>query len=218
MSDCLFCAVAAGEIGAEIVAESDDWVAFRDIRPQAPVHVLVIPREHVSTTNEVGPEHEDLLGRLVRAGAQVADAEGIAESGYRIVVNCNEAAGQTVFHLHLHVLGGRSLGRELNEEDVIGVLTRARKQRREAAEQCEKGGREDLADKERAEEQVVAEYLPEPLSNEELDRLIDEAIESTGADSPKGMGPVMGRVMAEAKGRVEGAEVSRRVRERLQDG
>jgi len=110
MSDCLFCAVAAGEIGAEIVAESDDWVAFRDIRPQAPVHVLVIPREHVSTTNEVGPEHEDLLGRLVRAGAQVADAEGIAESGYRIVVNCNEAAGQTVFHLHLHVLGGRSLG------------------------------------------------------------------------------------------------------------
>jgi len=110
------------------------------------------------------------------------------------------------------------LGRELTEEDVIGVLTRARKQRREAAEQYEKGGREDLADKERAEEQVVAEYLPEPLSNEELDRLIDEAIESTGADSPKGMGPVMGRVMAEAKGRVEGAEVSRRVRERLQDG
>jgi len=110
------------------------------------------------------------------------------------------------------------LGRELNEEDVIGVLTRARKQRREAAEQYAKGGREDLADKERAEERVVAEYLPEPLSDEELDRLIDEAIESTGADSPKAMGAVMGRVMAEAKGRVEGAEVSRRVRERLQDG
>lgn len=107
-------------------------------------------------------------------------------------------------------------GRDLEDDEVIEVLSRARKQRREAAEQYEEGGREDLAEKERAEEKIIAEYLPEPLSDDELDRLIDDAIETTGASSMKEMGAVMGRVMPQAKGRAEGSRVSARVRERLQ--
>lgn len=109
-------------------------------------------------------------------------------------------------------------GEDLDDEDVIEVLARARKQRREAAEQYEEGGREDLAEKERAEEAIIDEYLPEPLSDDELDRMIEEAIEATGAASPGDMGAVMGRVMPRAKGRVDGSEVSARVRERLQAG
>lgn len=109
-------------------------------------------------------------------------------------------------------------GRELEDDEVIEVLARARKQRREAAEQYEEGGRDDLARKELAEEAIIAEYLPEPLSDDELDRLIDEAIEATGASSMKGMGAVMGHVMPQTRGRAEGSEVSARVRERLQQG
>lgn len=109
-------------------------------------------------------------------------------------------------------------GRELEDDEVIEVLARARKQRREAAEQYEEGGRDDLADKELAEEAIIAEYLPEPLSDDELDRLIDGAIEATGASSVKEMGAVMGRVMPQVKGRAEGSEVSARVRKRLQQG
>jgi histidine triad (HIT) family protein len=109
VKDCLFCKVAAREIDAKIVAEGDDWVAFRDINPQAPTHVLVIPREHVPTTNDLRPDQEVLVGQLVRAAAEIARAEGIAEEGYRIVLNCNRGAGQSVFHLHLHLLGGRPM-------------------------------------------------------------------------------------------------------------
>jgi histidine triad (HIT) family protein len=109
VKDCLFCKVAAREIDAKIVAEGDDWVAFRDTNPQAPTHVLVIPREHVPTTNDLRPDQEVLVGQLVRAAAEIARAEGIAEEGYRIVLNCNRGAGQSVFHLHLHLLGGRPM-------------------------------------------------------------------------------------------------------------
>lgn len=109
MSKCLFCTIASGETEADVVAEDDEWVAFRDINPQAPVHVLVIPRDHVATTNELEPGHEGLIGKLVRAGAGIAESEGIADEGYRMVLNCNEGAGQSVFHVHLHVLGGRSM-------------------------------------------------------------------------------------------------------------
>ena len=108
--DCLFCGIVAGDVPAEIVAEGDDWVAFRDVDPQAPTHVLVVPREHVATTNDLGPDHDPLAGRLVRAAAEVAESEGVAESGWRLVVNCNRGAGQSVFHIHLHVLGGRPMG------------------------------------------------------------------------------------------------------------
>ena len=110
ISDCLFCKIAAGEIPADVVKEGDDWVAFRDISPQAPVHILIIPREHIATLNDVGDEQADLLGRLFLAAKEIAQDEGIADDGYRTVLNCNVGAGQSVFHIHAHVLGGRAMG------------------------------------------------------------------------------------------------------------
>jgi histidine triad (HIT) family protein len=107
---CLFCRIASGDIPATKVHEDADVVAFADINPQAPMHVLVIPRAHIATTNDIAPEHEALVGRMVRAAATIAKAQGFADRGYRTVFNCNAEAGQTVFHLHLHVLGGRALG------------------------------------------------------------------------------------------------------------
>ncbi len=107
--DCLFCKIVAGEIPVEFVYESDTVVAFRDINPQAPTHVLVIPREHISTINDLSVEDEVLVGSLYTAAREIAVAEGIADAGYRTVMNCNEGAGQSVFHIHLHVLGGRPM-------------------------------------------------------------------------------------------------------------
>ena len=109
MSECLFCKIAAGEIPAEIVYESDTALAFRDINPKAPTHVLIIPREHVSTINDIEDEHQALVGSLFTAAKEIAADEGLADDGYRAVMNCNEAAGQSVFHIHLHLLGGRNL-------------------------------------------------------------------------------------------------------------
>jgi len=109
-SDCLFCKIAAGEIPADVVKQGDDWVAFRDISPQAPTHILIIPREHIATLNDVGDDKADLLGRLFLAAKEIAKEEGIADDGYRTVLNCNAGAGQSVFHIHAHVLGGRAMG------------------------------------------------------------------------------------------------------------
>lgn len=106
---CLFCRIAHGEIPASKVYEDDELVAFADINPQAPMHLLVIPRVHVATTNDLAPEHDALVGRMIRRAAALAAERGHAERGYRTVFNCNADAGQTVFHLHLHVLGGRGL-------------------------------------------------------------------------------------------------------------
>ncbi len=108
-SDCLFCKIVAGEIPVEFVYESDTVVAFRDINPQAPTHVLVIPRKHIATINDIAPEDEAVIGHMYTAAKEIAAAEGIAEDGYRTVMNCNEGAGQSVFHIHLHVLGGRPM-------------------------------------------------------------------------------------------------------------
>ena len=108
-SDCLFCKILAGEIPAELVYESDTAVAFRDISPQAPTHVLVIPRKHISTINDITEDDEAIVGSLYTAARKIAAAEGIADDGYRAVMNCNEGAGQSVFHIHLHVLGGRPM-------------------------------------------------------------------------------------------------------------
>jgi histidine triad (HIT) family protein len=108
--DCLFCKIVAGDIPADIVYESDTALAFRDINPQAPTHVLVIPRKHISTINDIGVDDETLIGSLYTAAREIAAAEGIAEDGYRAVINCNESAGQSVFHIHLHVLGGKRMG------------------------------------------------------------------------------------------------------------
>jgi len=104
---CLFCRIARKEIPAAIVAEDAHFVAFRDINPQAPTHVLVIPREHVATLDDVNDA--GMLGRMALFAAEVARKEGIVQSGYRLVANTNAGAGQTVFHLHFHVLGGRAM-------------------------------------------------------------------------------------------------------------
>ena len=106
--ECVFCRIARGEIPAKIVAESEMCVAFRDLDPKAPVHVLVIPREHFASLNEVGSPA--LLGDMLAVAVGVARKEKIAESGYRVVLNTNSDGGQTVFHLHAHVLGGRHMG------------------------------------------------------------------------------------------------------------
>ena len=96
MSDCLFCKIAAGELPADIVHQDDQVVAFRDIQPQAPTHLLIIPRKHIATLNDVGPEDAPLLGHLYRVAQQLAVQEGIAEAGYRTVINCNARGGQAV--------------------------------------------------------------------------------------------------------------------------
>lgn len=109
MTDCLFCKILAGEIPADVVHESADTLAFRDINPQAPTHVLIIPRRHIARINEIVPGDHEIVGSLFTAAREIAAAEGLSDDGYRVVMNCNEAAGQTVFHLHLHLLGGRQL-------------------------------------------------------------------------------------------------------------
>lgn len=109
MSDCLFCAIARGDIPADVVLADDDIVAFRDLHPQAPTHVLVIPREHHATAAALAQAAPALGGRLLAAAGEVADQEGLSGEGYRIVANTGDRAGQTVHHVHLHVLGGRDL-------------------------------------------------------------------------------------------------------------
>ena len=108
-ADCLFCKILGGEIPADIILETEHAIAFRDINPQAPTHVLIIPRQHIATINDLAGGDEQIVGKLFLVAQQIAREEGIAEPGYRVVMNCNAAAGQTVFHLHLHLLGGRNM-------------------------------------------------------------------------------------------------------------
>jgi histidine triad (HIT) family protein len=110
MSECIFCKIAAGEIPADRVYESDAVIAFRDIEPQAPKHVLVIPKRHVATLNDLDEDTIGLVGELYLAAKQIAADEGVAESGYRTLINCNEDGGQDVFHVHLHLMAGRRMG------------------------------------------------------------------------------------------------------------
>ena len=109
MADCLFCKILAGEIPSTAVLETDTTFAFRDINPAMPTHVLVIPREHVEHAGAVTPEHGAVLADMLVTARQVAEAEGIAERGYRLVFNVGQDSGNTVPHLHLHVLGGRGM-------------------------------------------------------------------------------------------------------------
>jgi len=107
---CVFCRIAAGEIPATKVYEDDRIVAFEDLNPQAPMHVLIIPRAHISTLNDLDAGQDSLVGEMIRRGAGLAADRGYANHGFRTVFNCNSDAGQTVFHIHLHVLAGRRLG------------------------------------------------------------------------------------------------------------
>lgn len=107
--DTIFGKIARGEMKADVVYENEHVVAFRDINPQAPTHVLVIPRKAIATINDIEPDDRALVGELFLAAKEVARLEGLEQSGYRVVMNCGEGAGQSVFHIHLHVLGGRAL-------------------------------------------------------------------------------------------------------------
>ena len=107
---CIFCEIAAGRMEAEIVHEDDKVVAFRDIHPQAPVHVLIIPRKHITSMLEIEPEDAELLGHMHLTAGKLARELEIAEGGYRSIFNCGSDAGQTVWHIHLHLMGGRSMG------------------------------------------------------------------------------------------------------------
>ena len=107
---CLFCKIIAGEIPSKRIYEDADLIAFEDINPQAPLHCLVVPRRHIATLNDLQPADDNLVGAMARAAAAIAKQRGVDQPGYRTVFNCNSDAGQTVFHIHLHVLGGRRLG------------------------------------------------------------------------------------------------------------
>ena len=109
MSETIFSKIIKRELPADIVYEDDSVMAFRDIHPQAPVHVLVIPKVEIATVNDVKPEQAELVGKMVLAAQKIAADEGIAEDGFRLVMNCNRHGCQEVFHLHLHLLGGRQL-------------------------------------------------------------------------------------------------------------
>jgi len=107
--NCIFCKIANGELESEIVYQDEEVLAFQDINPQAPTHILCIPRKHISTTNELTEDDEAVTGKLLLTASQLAKQLGFAEDGYRLVMNCNGHAGQTVFHIHLHLLGGRHM-------------------------------------------------------------------------------------------------------------
>ena len=109
MSDCLFCKIIGGQIPGNFVFQDDQLVAFKDINPQAPLHVLIVPRRHIASLNDLAPADDVLVGSLFRAAAALAKEHGYAERGYRTVFNTNREAGQTVFHIHLHLLAGRPL-------------------------------------------------------------------------------------------------------------
>ncbi|MCK4296938.1 MAG: histidine triad nucleotide-binding protein [Candidatus Marinimicrobia bacterium] len=107
--DCIFCKIALGEIGTEFVYESDDIVAFRDLNPQAPTHILLIPKKHIPKISDIKKEDEALIGKMIAVANLLAAKENILENGYRMVFNCGKDAGQEVFHIHLHLLGGRKM-------------------------------------------------------------------------------------------------------------
>ena len=109
MTDCLFCKIRDGEIPADIVFENDDVLAFNDVNPQAPIHIIIIPKKHIPTINDVADGDESVTGKLFSAAKVIADEKGVSDEGYRLVVNCNEKAGQTVFHIHMHLLAGRAM-------------------------------------------------------------------------------------------------------------
>ena len=109
MKDCLFCKMAKGEIKPQFVLETPELIAFRDIKPQAPVHVLIVPRKHIATLNDTIEGDSFLAGKMLMAAQDIARKEGIAKDGYRLVMNCNENGGQSVFHIHMHLLGGRQM-------------------------------------------------------------------------------------------------------------
>ena len=110
MEDCLFCKIIKGEVQSKIIYEDDQLVAIEDINPQAPVHILLIPKKHIKTSVDLNDEDKDLVGCIFLAANKIARERGIADSGFRVIVNCNRDSGQVVFHIHFHLIGGRQMG------------------------------------------------------------------------------------------------------------
>jgi histidine triad (HIT) family protein len=110
MKDCIFCKIAGKEVQSKIVFEDEHVVAFKDINPQAPVHILVIPRKHIPRISDITEDDSIILFKMLDTANKIAKEQGISERGYRLVLNCNEEAGQSVFHVHMHILGGRIMG------------------------------------------------------------------------------------------------------------
>ena len=108
--DCLFCKILEGEIPAERVYEDDQVIAFHDINPQAPFHCLIIPRKHIATLNDIADDDREVVGHMIQAASKIAQQQGFDQDGYRTVFNCNTHGGQTVYHIHLHLLGGKPMG------------------------------------------------------------------------------------------------------------
>lgn len=109
MTDCLFCKIVQGDIPADIVYQNEDVIAFNDIEPQAPTHILIIPRKHINTLNDLTPQDQAVAGKLLLTAKKIAADLGIADDGFRVVMNCNEDGGQSVYHIHMHLLAGRKL-------------------------------------------------------------------------------------------------------------
>jgi len=110
MSDCIFCKIAGGEIPADLIYESEDVVAFADVSPQAPVHVVIIPRRHIATTLEMSDEAPVLFGSMLKASSEIARKKGVDKSGFRLILNTNADGGQEIFHVHMHLMGGEQIG------------------------------------------------------------------------------------------------------------
>ena len=109
MTDCLFCKIRDGEIPSETVYENDDILAFKDVNPHSPKHILIVPRKHIATINDMEGEDAKIMGEMMLAAQEIAKTEGVAESGFRLVINTNDDAGQTVHHIHMHLMGGRNM-------------------------------------------------------------------------------------------------------------
>ncbi|WP_415887214.1 histidine triad nucleotide-binding protein [Neptuniibacter sp. QD37_6] len=121
--DCLFCKIINKEIPAEIIYEDEHVIAFNDISPQAPTHALIIPRKHIATLNDISAEDTEIVGHMVKTAGTIAKQLGIDESGYRTVFNCNSDGGQTVYHIHLHLLGGKPMGWPPYQEKMKEALS-----------------------------------------------------------------------------------------------
>lgn len=107
--ECIFCSIVSGKVITNIVYQDEDFIAFKDIHPQAPKHLVIIPKAHISSLTQLKPEHQNLMGRLILLAAELANQEGVANTGYRLAINCGTEGGQLVPHLHLHLIGGRKL-------------------------------------------------------------------------------------------------------------
>ena len=201
-------------------------MAIEDINPRADTHLLVIPERHVDTFREVSLFSADESLRMLEFVADTARGAGLED--YRVVVNVGRGGGQTVFHLHWHILGGRLRGllaslrsaekelqRPLSDQEELQVLQRERKRRIEAADAFRSGGRPEQAEAEERELAVLQEFMPEPLAEDELEEIVDDAIAETGATSMRDFGRVMADVMPQISGRADGSMVSQLVKEKL---